>query len=210
MPSITLTDMARMRMQAMSFFLVLFLLSSWAIQFLWNRLRTDLTFLPRLSYPRALGIIALWGLLFVLVLTMISGARELMTPGAWEKQGLTYKLAQDEPAPSPTNDLRLEWERERKLDRLRIALWKYALAHEGRLPASTSVSEIPKETWQLPDASGMRYVYVADQIADRGVKPLAYEPDLFGEPRLVLFTNGDIKRLDSQEIEEALGVEKHP
>ncbi len=35
----------------------------------------------------------IWGLLFVLVLTMISGARELMTPGAWEKEGFTYVLA---------------------------------------------------------------------------------------------------------------------
>jgi len=26
------------------------------------------------------------------VLTMISGARELMTPGAWEKDGAIYRL----------------------------------------------------------------------------------------------------------------------
>ena len=44
---------------------------------------------------KALGVVFLWGLLFVLVLTMISGARELMTPGAWEKKGLTYRLTDD-------------------------------------------------------------------------------------------------------------------
>jgi hypothetical protein len=36
--------------------------------------------------------------LFLLVLTMISGARELMTPGAWEKKGFTYQLVRDRPA----------------------------------------------------------------------------------------------------------------
>jgi hypothetical protein len=36
--------------------------------------------------------VTLWGLLFLLILTMISGARELMTPGAWEKHGSTYEL----------------------------------------------------------------------------------------------------------------------
>ncbi len=29
-------------------------------------------------------------MLCVVVLTMISGARELMTPGAWQKDGFTY------------------------------------------------------------------------------------------------------------------------
>jgi len=54
-----------------------------------------LTWLPRLSFGRALAGVILWGLLFFIVLTMISGARELMTPGAWKKDGATYKLADD-------------------------------------------------------------------------------------------------------------------
>ena len=29
------------------------------------------------------------------VLAMISGARELMTPGAWEKHGATYRLKEE-------------------------------------------------------------------------------------------------------------------
>ena len=37
-----------------------------------------------------------WGSLFVLVLTMISGARELMTPGAWKKDGITYVLEDEQ------------------------------------------------------------------------------------------------------------------
>jgi hypothetical protein len=48
------------------------------------------------SFGRAVAGVFLWGLLFIIVLTMISGARELMTPGAWEKQGVTYRLTNQE------------------------------------------------------------------------------------------------------------------
>src|SRR5688500_13454954 len=89
MPMLVLSEVATERLDALSFFALLLLLSAGAVGWLWNRV----TGLPRLSYPRALGLVVLWGLLFDLVLTMIAGARELMTPGAWEKTGATYTLA---------------------------------------------------------------------------------------------------------------------
>jgi hypothetical protein len=116
MPSVSLSDVARLRVQTISFFLVALLLSAWLIQLLWNYLRKDFVALPRLTYGKAVGVVVLWGLLFVLVLTMISGARELMTPGAWEKNGLTYRLARDT-APAYPDDS-LEAERRRQLERL--------------------------------------------------------------------------------------------
>ena len=66
-----------------------------AIQRVWNASRADFPRLPRLSFGKAVGVVFLWGLLFLLVLTMISGARELLTPGAWRKEGFTYKLDAD-------------------------------------------------------------------------------------------------------------------
>lgn len=87
-----LTDVAKLRVQTISFFLLVFVLCAAAIQRLWNALRPTFPRLPRLSFPKALGLVALWGLLFIVVLTMISGARELMTPGAWERDGATYRL----------------------------------------------------------------------------------------------------------------------
>jgi hypothetical protein len=206
MPSITLTDVARLRVQTISFFLVGFLLSAGLIQLLWNYLRRDFTFLPRLSYGKAVGVVALWGLLFVLVLTMISGARELMTPGAWEKQGATYRLAQP-PAPAPSDEQKEEARRQ-KLERLRMALWNYAVTHDGRLPPDRTVTDIPRDAWQLPDPSGVRYVYVGGQTAGRGASPVAYEPDLYGPQRLVLLTNGDIRRMELAEIVQAQSREK--
>ncbi len=92
MPFFTLTDLARARIESISFFLVLFLLCALVLKVLWNWLAKDFEKLPRLTYGKALAATFLWGLVFVIVLTMISGARELLTPGAWEKDGATYKL----------------------------------------------------------------------------------------------------------------------
>jgi hypothetical protein len=199
----TLTDVGRLRIQTISFFLFGFFLSAGLIQLLWNYLRRDFTRLPRLSYFKSLGLVTLWGLLFVLVLTMISGARELMTPGAWEPQGATYRLKkiQDEKeavASGPT-----ERERENKLQRLRAALWTYARQHGGKFPPDQTVSEISPESWQTADLSKVPYVYVAGQQADRGTAPLVYEPEVGDSRRLVLLTNGEIRLMDTAELARA-------
>lgn len=212
MPSIQLndvlqlSDLARLRLQSISFFLAGFLLSSWFIQFLWNRLRGDFASLPRLHYRQALGIVALWGLLFVLVLTMISGARELLTPGAWEKQGNTYRLSKEPAPPVVAPAVLLEQPRKQKLESLRAALWEYAENHDEQFPSDRAA--LPREKWQVPDASGMRYLYVSGRQADRGALPLAYEPGIFGSRRFVLFTSGEIKHLEVDEIVLALSREE--
>lgn len=95
MPTFTLSDLARARFDSISFFIVTLLLLAWLVKGLWNYLAKDFQKLPKMSYGKALAAVTLWGLIFLLVLSMISGARELMTPGAWEKQGLTYKLKGD-------------------------------------------------------------------------------------------------------------------
>jgi hypothetical protein len=85
MPSVqyTISEAAKMRVETLSFFLGGFFLAAYCIMWLWNYLAKDFRVLPRLSYGKALALVTLWALLFILVLTMISGARELMTPGAW-------------------------------------------------------------------------------------------------------------------------------
>jgi hypothetical protein len=201
MPSVSLTDLARLRLQTISFFLVAFLLCSWLIQLLWNYLRRDFTSLPRLTYGKALGLVTLWGLLFVLVLTMISGARELMTPGAWEKQGATYRLAG---GPAPAAEEASEKERRGKLEQLRAALWVYARSHQGRFPADRSAPEIPAECWRLPGDSGLCFVYVGGRSAGQGALPLAYEPETDAPSRLVLLTNGEVRRMELEDILLAL------
>jgi hypothetical protein len=202
MPSIHLTDVAKLRFQNLSFFLMLLLVSAGLIQLLWNYLGKDFTFLPRLTYPKACGVVVLWGLLFVLVLTMISGARELMTPGAWEKQGLTYRLNKNETpaAPEPVPDKA----REQQLIQLRAALQDYAQKHQNYFPADQKVPEIAASLWVVPDISGMPYVYVGGLRTDAGKRPLAYEPGLFGSKRFVLLADGEIKKMAFSELEPLL------
>ncbi len=205
MPTVMLDDLARMRIQTISFFLLCFLLSSWGIQRIWNAARRDFPRLPHLSYARANGLVALWGLLFVLVLTMISGARELMTPGAWKKQGYTYKLAEDASAVDPAASRhQMEMERRRALDGLRAALWTYARHHDGRFPPNSSPPEIPDDAWLVPDPSAMRYLYTPGLVADRGAAPLAYEPAIFEGDRFVLLTSGAIVRMTEDALRTAL------
>ena len=71
--------------------------------------------MPRSSYRRALGFVALWGVLIVFVLTLISGARELLKPGAWQKNGATSKLATVEKTPDE-----VESERTVMIDEIKI------------------------------------------------------------------------------------------
>jgi hypothetical protein len=123
--SVGSSSAADARWQAISFFVACLLLSAWGVKALWNFVCRDFPALPPLRYGRAFSLVVLWGLCFIVVLTMISGARELMTPGAWKKQGWTYTLADPMPADAP--DLRRQ-----ALERLRFALWQYAALHEGR------------------------------------------------------------------------------
>jgi hypothetical protein len=204
MPVVTVSEIARMRLEAISFFLVCFLVAARVGQRIWNGLRPDLPRLPHLSYGKAVGLAVLWGLLFLLVLTMISGARELMTPGAWRKAGFTYALREDRPQPVVAIDDN-EAARRGRLDQLRMLLWNYARHHEGSFPAGVDDPEIPAELWTLPDPSGMRYVYVGGgEKIDQGEIPLVYEPGIFGVERLVLLTSGTIRGMTIEEIRRSL------
>lgn len=206
MPSLTLTDVARVRLENISFFLVGFLLSAFCIKLIWNYLAKDWTFLPRLSYLRALGLTTLWGLLFILVLTMISGARELMTPGAWEKQGATYRLAKAE-AERAVDDAARDEKRRQQLERLRAALWDYAFAHQGDFPPSRTDPAVPVDLWKLPDPSGLQYLYLAGKFA-REERLVAYEPELYPNGRMVLLASGEIRLVDEETLEGMLPADK--
>jgi hypothetical protein len=191
-----LNEPVRFRLQAISFFLAGLLLCALAVRLLWNYLASDFPRLPRLSFGKALAGVLLWGLLFVVVLTMISGARELMTPGAWEKQGFTYKLKQPS-APAEPSPLAL---RRQQLERLKGALWHFAATHKGRFPSAGEMGQVPADLWNVPDSGGLRYLYVPGLSADSSPTPLAWEPELDPEQRLVLRTSGEIVSLRSSDI----------
>jgi hypothetical protein len=208
-----LSDLALARVEVISFFLLGLLACAGVVRWVWNSLRKDFPVLPRLSYARAIGIIVLWGLLFVLVLTMISGARELMTPGAWEKSGLTYRLVQP-PAPPVEAEISA---RSEALERLGKVLVSYARRHGGSFPTAGKAGEIPESLWQAPSPPGGRYLYAGGSLTEEDemgrhptapLAPLAYEPDSAGPDRLVLMTDGSVRWMPAAELERASSSRK--
>ncbi len=121
----TLTDIAQARLEVISFFLFAYFVLAWVYQRLWNSLASDLSQMPRLSYRGAVSALAVCGLFVYVVLTMISGARELLTPGAWARVGVMYEIREPERDPKPW----LDSARRESLERVRTALWKYAEEH---------------------------------------------------------------------------------
>lgn len=192
-----LTDLAALRLQSISFFILLFFLSAFSLWLIWKWLRKDFPVLPRLSFPRAVAAVFLWGLLFVIVLAMISGARELMTPGAWKRDGATYQLTGD-PGRAASSDP--ESARRRQLEQLRTALWQFAAIHGGQFPTEAELSAIPRDVWEVPEGGGLRFRYVPGRKAGYSPEVLVYEPELDPDRRLVLDTAGDIRVMPSAEL----------
>lgn len=196
-----LQDSAAERLTAISFFLGGIFLSAIAVCLLWNYLQRDFTWLPRLTVLKSLALVVLWGLLFVIVLTMISGARELMTPGAWVKQGFTYKLAQpaEQVSAKETVTSHDAAERREQLASIRTSLWLWAGAHNGQLPASLEESGVNATDW----------IYSPGHSLNGSPQVLVCEREITGHLRLALRTDGEIVELAADEAAR-LSEEQRP
>lgn len=192
----TFTDIAKARMEVISFFLFMYFVLAFIYRWLWNSLREDFPKLPRLSYRGALAALTVCGLFVYVVLTMISGARELMTPGAWSRSGVMYKIRDPDKDPQPW----LDAARNASMERLRGALWQYAAQHSGNFPESREESGFPDDIWRSIDPDGLQLIYIAGLKADKGRDVLAYEPGTFGATRFTLFTNGEVVQLKAEEL----------
>ncbi len=193
-----LSDVPRMRLEDISFFILLLLVATVAIRLLWNWLVKDFSPLARLSYFRAFCLTALLSLLMLLVLVMIAGARELLTPGAWYRQGSHYR-------PNDAGNPEL---RQQNLQALRASLMQYAQAHNGQFPPHDYVPEIPLRLWEAPDSTGTRYIYFAGLTLSQSNSVVVCEPQNFGDERLVLFADGSIKPLKTENLHRLLGVKQ--
>jgi hypothetical protein len=192
MPSLTLSDLAQMRVESISFFLVILLLATWGLKGLWNGLARDFPRLPRLTYRKSLSLVVLWGTAFVLVLSMISGARELMTPGAWERDGLTYRLADADTAAD------FESARWSSIARLKTMLWEQA--DQGVLPDRSALSA---SDWRSIDVTAAPFQYRPGRHVVRPggrAEVVAHEPEMFPSPRLAIFSDGTIRPATDEEL----------
>lgn len=185
-----LRDVIQLRLEEISFFIVLLIVCSFAFQLLWNSAFKGFRAIPRLKFRQALCLALLFGLVMLFILTMISGIREVLTPGAWRKQGTSYRL----------NDPSQEPARRRCLEQLRSALFEYARMHEGKFPPHDFVPDIPEKLWESPDQLGSHYIYSGGLTTNETRVLLAVEPPNFGDQRFGLLISGDIKMLSAAEI----------
>jgi len=202
-----LRETPALRLQAISFFLMGLLVCTAIVRCLWNYLRRDFPKMPRLSFGKALAGVFLWGLLFILVLAMISGARELLTPGAWKKEGYTYKLSS---SPSASNIAEYGAARKQGLEEIRIALWQFAALHKGRFPTRDEAGQMPKALWEVPEYGGLRYLYVPGLTATDTATILAYEPEIESGRRLVLKTDGSITTMQNEDLDKRVTASVKP
>ncbi len=190
-----LRDIVRLRLEEISFFIVLLLACSFILKFLWNTAFKGFESVPRLKYFQALGGSLLFGLVMLLILTMISGIREVLTPEAWRKQGTSYRL----------NDPSQEPARRRSLEHLRGALMEYARTHEGQFPRHDFGPEIPAKLWESPDQAGSRYIYSGGLSTNDTSALLVVEPVNFGERRFVLRGSGEVEIMPNEAINRRFG-----
>lgn len=186
-----LGDIYRLRLEEISFLLFLLLGCAFFIKLLWNYAFKGFASIPRIKFLQAVAVSILFGLVMLLILTMISGIREVLTPGAWRHQGTSYKL----------NASAQEPVRRRSLEHLRVSLMSYAQAHDGKFPPTDFGGEISDKIWESPDEAGSHYIYRGGLTTLETNAVLAVEPAMFGEKRLVLFVSGKIEMLANPEIE---------
>ena len=197
MTSYGVDSVAGFRLQALSFFLFLLLVLSWGLKRLWNGLRPAFHSWPMLTFRWAFGLLLLFGLLIHVVLTMIAGARELMTPAAWEKDGPRYRLRVTPVSDSVPRDLRLAG-----IEEIKERIWNYALEHKGEVPDGPFGGEIPWKEWRAP--TGGVYCYLARKSIGGGRELLLYEPTEAGSKRFVLLSDGSIEEWSESKIYQTL------
>ena len=151
-------------------------------------------------FRRAIGLVALWGLLFLLVLTMISGARELMTPGAWKKEGFTYKL-KDEADPAKLTAIEREPEHEPHLTAFAPPSGPMPGTTTGIFPPATRQPKSPTTPGEFPTHPACDISTPLGTWPIRAIGRSHYEPGIFGTDRLVLLTRRqDRRRMTESEL----------
>jgi len=199
-----LTHIAELRLQSISFFLMVLLASAFFLKRLWNFLARDFPKLPLLSYQGALAGSVLCGLTVLFVMTTISGAQELLAPDARERPGQTKQLVQadSEKVIPLQSSLKV---RRAKLDELHFALFVYAAAHEGKLPDNPEATNFAEEFWVQPGGLNVKYGYVKGQKVGDSYDPIAFEQAVYDDGKqLILFADGSIKVLTLEEAKDWL------
>ena len=199
------TEVTRLRVEGVSFFLLVLFLSALGVQGVWNALTADFPRWSRLSYAKAVGVVVLWALICVPIYVTLSEFQKWRSPGP--KPPVTSLETLADPPASVRSGISIEAARRSAIDRLAAKLFAYAEAHEGAFPRDVAELAGPDRVWELPDGSGLLYLYVAGRKVGDLDAILAYEPGLYGNTRHVLFADGSIRFMDVDAIRKALKAE---
>ena len=183
----------------------------------WNTLASKVGRLPMLSMGKALIIL--------FTVALCSGLSMTLFPLIRERMAVAYGLK----GPKERPELWLEAARQRGMEQLKEALWRYAQSHDGKLPDDEAVSEITPATWMAPDPDRSTYVYIPrsdiptgtfrykeappdpDGVAFFTGDPrgyvIAYEPNSFGTARLTLLSTGELVKLTVASLTERVKAE---
>ena len=195
-PYLIVTELGKRRLEEISFFLAGFLLLTAVCRWCWNSLTKEFPALPQISYRGALGMMFLWGLAMTVVLSLISGARELMTPAAWEPNGVTQRLVKSGTV-DPVDEMKVRRER---IETLKTALWQYAAQHDSHFPDQIAALSI--EVTIADPATRLPFFLRPELTLASPRTLLASEPDIFPE-KLQLLTDGSIESIKRTD-------ERHP
>jgi len=159
MSSIVLTEYGVKRITGLSTAIFFGLVvSTLLVRFFWGLLVRE-TEWPKPTLVKSFAATFLGGLLFFLVLVMIAGSRELFSPGAWQPDGILYKLASHQDTGPDTTDTvsvsvtilsDIALARRQSLEQLRAHL------RQKRLPAQSPQAD---DLWVIPFSSGVCYEY---------------------------------------------------
>lgn len=193
MTSFSLTEVARVRFQTLSFFIVGYLFMALLVKWLWNYLVISFPRLPRINYRRAIALSLVSGLFLYVILTMISGARELLTPGAWKKEGIAYKL-NNKTTTNITPELRLA-----NIIDLQKSLITHAQQNNNKFPSNYIITTPDEIACPIP-SKGF-YLYFPPTENTKPTDILAAEPLTYGNRINTILNNGKITTHPAQEIQ---------
>lgn len=187
-PVLVFTELGKRRAEELSFFVFAFLVCGFLVKLLWNYVAAGVAWAPQLTYGKALGALSLWGLVMVVVLSLVSGTRELMTPAAWEPNGTTHRLAKPKEESLVASQRE---ERKSQIEKVRFALWDFAAKHQGQLPTMEQWNELPAETRACEPSGTIQYRYEPGATLGSETKVIVFEPRWYDD-QYVLYGDGSI------------------
>ena len=208
-----LHDLARSRLDALSYYGVGWLLAVAGFRTLWNAIRRKRPGTEPLSYRWALGWSVVWSAVAAGAFTVVVGAAELVWPGSslGEPIAAGFALEKSESTPATVRKARqqTEVERETRFAELREGLWREADRLGGVFPARREEAELPPEMWKQAGFPSVDLIYRhglrrAGLLHDGPAEPLVIEYDLRSDgTRQALFTDGTVGPFPAETRPEA-------